>query len=146
MDNLPVPDNTTTCGIPHAEEVEDVEIKESSYEFQYSKIVEEVKKIGKATPTVCLIFKALPLQSLVEELEKQGYRVKFDSYYDSTKETKYNTKLRITNPKFATGGQDFVDRLEDQLKGCAYTKANFQVSEEAKNLFDSFMGSFNLKN
>ena len=88
MDNNTFPDNTTTCGIPHAEEVEDVEIKESSYEFQYSKIVEEIKKIGKATPTVCLIFKALPLQSLIEELEKQGYHVKFDSYYDSSKEIK----------------------------------------------------------
>lgn len=145
MDQSTFNENSTSCGIPPAADFVEEEVQESSYDFQYNKVIEEVKKISKTKPTVCLIFKSLPCENLISELEKQGYDVKFDAYYDSTKEVKYNSKIRITNPKFATKGQTFIDKLEDQLKGCAYSQANFQVSEDAKNLFDSFMGSFGVQ-
>ena len=35
-----------------------------------------------------------------------------------------------------------MNKLEDQMKGCAFSQANLQVSEEAKNLFDTILGSF----
>lgn len=145
MENSTTSENVTTCGIPHAEEAvsQPEEARDATYEFQITKVVEEIKKISKSKPTVCILFKALPQTQILEELEHQGYNVKFDAYFDSTKENKYNCKLRITNPKFSTSGSNFVDQLEDKLKGCAFTQSNFQVSEEAKNMFDSFLGSFN---
>jgi len=131
--------------IPLAEELVDNEPDESSYEFQLEKVLEEIKKICKNKPSVSLLFKGQVNENISSELTSKGYDVRFDTCYDSTKECKYNSKVRITNPKFSSSGQDFMNRIEDQVKGCAFSQANLQVSDEARNLFDTIMNSFGHK-
>ena len=127
--------------IPSAEEIFQEEAKvvlrEGTYEFQIEKVLKEIKKINKNNNTCIIIFKAIPDERLLEELESQGYRVRFDTSYDSTKQEKYLTKIRVTNPKFENENTNFIDSLEDQLKECAFSKGTFNVPDDAKKLFQS---------
>ena len=131
--------------IPSAEEVFQVEanfvLREGTYEFQVEKILEEIKKLNKDNNTVTVTFKALPEERLLEELEKQGYRVKFDTFYDSSKTEKYLTRVRVTNPKFADQKTNFLDNLEDQMRGCAFSHGDFNLPDDAKKIFQSFMSN-----
>ena len=129
--------------IPSAEEIfqdeANIVLREGTYEFQVDRVLEEIKKINKDNNTITVVFKALPDERLLEELEKQGYRVRFDTSYDSSKPEKFMTRLRITNPKFENKTNTFMDSLEDQLRGCAFSEGSFHVSEDAKKLFQNFM-------
>ena len=129
--------------IPSAEQIFQEEanfvLREGTYEFQVGKILEEIKKLNKDNNTVTVVFKALPDERLLEELEKQGYRVRFDTSYDSSKPEKYLTRVRVTNPKFASTGNTFMDNLEEQVRGCAFSQGDFQISDDAKKMFQSFM-------
>ena len=129
--------------IPSAEQIFQEEanfvLREGTYEFQVGKILEEIKKLNKDNNTVTVVFKALPDERLLEELEKQGYRVRFDTSYDSSKPEKYLTRVRVTNPKFASSGNTFMDNLEEQVRGCAFSQGDFQISDDAKKMFQSFM-------
>jgi len=131
--------------IPSAEEIFQEEanfvLREGTYEFQVEKILEEIKKLNKGNDTITVTFKATPDERLLDELEKQGYRVKFDTFYDSSKTERYLTRVRVTNPKFVTTGTNFLDSIEDQIKGCVFSPSGIQNSEEAKKLFQSFMSS-----
>ena len=135
--------------IPDAEDLYQEEMKsfteQSSYEFQEKLVIKELSKLTKDNPTISVLFKALPNEKLVRELEERGYVVKYDTFYDSSKVEKYGTRLRITNPKFTPVGGTFMDKLEDQLKSCPFaqgTGGGFQVSGDAKKLMESFLGSF----
>lgn len=136
--------------IPNAEDVYHEEMKgvteQETYEFQEKLVVQEMSKLTKENPTVTVLFKALPDEKLVLQLEERGYTVKYDTFYDSTKVEKYGTRLRITNPKFAPKGGTFMDKLEDQLKSCPFaqtgTGGGIQISGDAKKLMESFFGSF----
>tara|TARA_R110000851_G_scaffold271223_1_gene423803 strand:+ start:205 stop:624 length:420 start_codon:yes stop_codon:yes gene_type:complete len=129
--------------IPSAAEIFQAEanvvLQEGTYDFQMKKVLENLKRIGKNNSTIAVIFKAVPDKRILEELEGQGYRVRFDTSYDSSKTEKYLTKLRITNPKFEVEGGNFFDKLEDQLKECAFTQGNINLSDETKNIFQSFL-------
>lgn len=129
--------------IPSAEEIFQEEanfvLREGTYEFQVEKILEEIKKLNKDNDTISVSFKALPDERLLEELEKQGYRVKFDTFYDSSKTEKYLSRVRVTNPKFVSSGTTFLDNLEDQMRGCAFSQGDFSLPDDAKKLFQSFM-------
>lgn len=128
--------------IPSAEEIFQEEakviLKEGTYEFQIERVLKKIKKINKHNNTVTVVFKALPDERLLEELGSQGYRVRFDTSYDSNKQEKYLTRLRVTNPKFENESGNLIDSLEDQLKECAFSQGSFKVSEDAKKLFQSF--------
>ena len=136
----------TDAKIPSAEEIFQEEanfvLREGTYEFQVEKILDEIKKLNKDNNTVTVSFKALPDDRLLEELEKQGYRVKFDTYYDSTKSEKYFTRVRVTNPKFSNTSSTFLDNLEDQIRGCAFSQSGVNNTEEAKKFIQSFMSNF----
>lgn len=129
--------------IPSAEEIFQEEanfvLREGTYEFQVEKILEEIKKLNKDKDTISVSFKALPDERLLEELEKQGYRVKFDTFYDSSKPERYLSRVRVTNPKFVSSGTTFLDNLEDQMRGCAFSQGEFSLPDDAKKLFQSFM-------
>ena len=79
----------TDAQIPSAEQIfqdeANIILREGTYEFQVQKVLEEIKKLNKNNNTVTVVFKALPEERLLEELEKQGYRVRFDTSYDSSK-------------------------------------------------------------
>ena len=102
---------------------------------------DEIKKLNKNNNTITVVFKALPEERLLEELEKQGYRVRFETTYDSSKQEKYLTRLRVTNPKFDSKGTNFMDTLEDQIRECAFAQPSFQVSDDAKKIFQTFMSN-----
>ena len=129
--------------IPSAEQIfqdeANVILREGTYEFQVEKVLDEIKKINKNNNTITVIFKALPEERLLEELEKQGYRVRFDTSYDSSKTERYLTRLRVTNPRFESKTNSFMDNLEDQIRGCAFSDGNFQVSDDTKKIFQNFM-------
>lgn len=131
---------------PTADEIYEEGMKkvteQETYEFQSGRVLEELRKINKDHPTAVVIFKALPDKKLLEELEEKGFVVKFDAYYDSTKLERYNCKMRITNPKFSTSATSLMDKLEDQMKGCAFSQSNVQVSEDARKFFEGIIGSF----
>jgi len=131
--------------IPSAEQIfqdeANIILREGTYEFQVQKVLDEIKKLNKNNNTVTVVFKALPEERLLEELEKQGYRIRFDTSYDSSKQEKYLTRLRVTNPKFDTQGSSFMDTLEDQIRDCAFSKSSFHVSDDAKKIFQSFMSN-----
>tara|TARA_R110000851_G_scaffold85054_1_gene185081 strand:- start:553 stop:969 length:417 start_codon:yes stop_codon:yes gene_type:complete len=135
----------TDSKIPSAEEIFQEEanfiLREGTYEFQLEKILEEIKKLNKDNNTVTVTFKALPDERLLEDLENQGYRVKFDTYYDSSKTEKFMTRVRVTNPKFADQKTTFLDNLEDQMRGCAFSQGDFAIPEDAKKMFQSFMSN-----
>ena len=128
--------------IPSAEEIfqeeKNVILKESTYEFQIEIVLKKIKKINKNNNTVTIVFKALPDPRLLEELESQGYRVKFETSYDSVKQERYLTRLRVINPKFENEGNSFLDNLEDQIKECAFSQGSFKMTDDAKKLFQSF--------
>tara|TARA_R110001592_G_scaffold18816_12_gene77785 strand:- start:61531 stop:61950 length:420 start_codon:yes stop_codon:yes gene_type:complete len=127
--------------IPSAEEIfqeeKNVILQESTYEFQIERVLKKIKKINKHNNTVTIVFKGLPDPRLLEELESQGYRVKFETSYDSGKQEKYLTRLRVINPKFENEGNSFIDKLEDQIKECAFSQGSFKMSDDAKNLIQS---------
>ena len=131
--------------IPSAEQVFQDEanhvLREGTYEFQIEKILEEIKNLNKNNDTVNLIFKGLPHEKILKELEEQGYRVKFDTCYDSSKAEKYLTKVRIINPKFSNPNNTFMDNIEDQLKGCVFSKSSSN-GEDVKKIFQSLMSQF----
>ena len=95
-----------TQKIPSAEEIYQEEafviLQEGTYDFQLKRILEELKNLNKDNGTVSVSFKAIPDEKILDELISQGYTVKFDTFYDSTKTEKYLTKIRITNPKFTS--------------------------------------------
>lgn len=128
--------------IPSADQIfqdeANIILREGTYEFQVQKVLEEIKNLSKNNSTITVVFKALPEERLLEELEKQGYRVRFDTSYDSSKQEKYLTRLRVTNPKFDSKTSNFMDNLEEQLRDCAFSQSNFHVSDDAKKLFQSF--------
>lgn len=127
--------------IPSAEEIfqeeKNVALKESTYEFQIERVSKEIKKINKNNNTVSVCFKALPESRLLEELESQGYRVKFETTYDSGKHERYLTRLRVINPKFENEGNSFLDNLEDQIKECAFSHGSFKMTDDTKKLIQS---------
>ena len=127
--------------IPSAEEIfqeeKNVALKESTYEFQIERVSKEIKKINKNNNTVSVCFKALPESRLLEELESQGYRVKFETTYDSGKHERYLTRLRVINPKFENEGNSFLDNLEDQIKECAFSQGSFKMTDDTKKLIQS---------
>lgn len=131
--------------IPSAEEAFEEEAKvvlrEGDYDFQIEKVLEQLKTINKNNSTATVLLKALPNQKILDELETQGYRVRFETCYDSTKQERFLTKLRITNPKFEPQGTNFMDNLEDHLKECAFSQGSFKVSDDAKKIFQSFFGN-----
>jgi hypothetical protein len=133
--------------IPSAEEIfqeeANVVLREGTYEFQVEKILKQIKKINKDNHTISVVFKALPDDRLLEELEKQGYRVRFDTCYDSSKTERVVTKIRVTNPKFSKQGSNFMDNLEDQMKNCVFSKGNVRASEDVRKMVQSFMDQFN---
>ena len=104
--------------IPSAAEIFQAEanvvLQEGTYDFQMKKVLENLKRIGKNNSTIAVIFKAVPDKRILEELEGQGYRVRFDT-------------------------SNFFDKLEDQLKECAFTQGNINLSDETKNIFQSFL-------
>ena len=128
--------------IPTADEVfqeeEKIILREGTYEFQLELVSGQLRNLGKNNPTVSLSFKALPDEKLLEELDSKGYNVKFDTYYDSTKTERYITKLRITNPKFSNKNTNFLESLEDQVKGLAFTSGGFSIPEGAEEFLKSF--------
>lgn len=128
--------------IPSAEEVFQEEanfvLREGTYEFQMELVLNNLNKLSKNNPTLSLTFKALPDERLLEELGSKGYNVKFDTYYDSTKTEKYLTKLRITNPKFSNKNTNFLESLEDQMKGFAFTSGGFTLPEGTEEFLKSF--------
>ena len=130
-----------SAGEKFQEEVEKIK-GEETYESQVDKVLQEISKINKDNPSVVVVFKALPNPQLLEKLESQGYQVKFDTYYDSQKVERYLSKIRVTNPNFKKSESNIFDKLEDQMKGCAFNASNIQVSEDAKKLLESFLGSF----
>lgn len=143
MENSTTTDNISD--IPPAQEFTSKEVDESSYDFQLKKVLEKIKSISKSTPTITLLFKSMVNETLVEKIVAQGYTVKIDSYYDSSKEdNKYNSKMRISNPSFNNGNTAFIDRIEDQLKNCAFSQSSFQVPEETKSFIESMLGGFKL--
>ena len=131
--------------IPSAEQIfqdeANIILREGTYEFQVQKVLDEIKKLNKNNNTIMVVFKALPEERLLEDLEKQGYRVRFETTYDSSKQEKYLTRLRVTNPKFEAKGTNFMDTLEDQIRECAFAQPSFQVSDDAKKLFQTFMSN-----
>ena len=135
----------TDAKIPSAEEIFQEEanfvLREGTYEFQVEKILEEIKKLNKDNNTITVTFKALPDERLLDELEKQGYRVKFDTFYDSSKTERFITRVRVTNPKFADQKSTFLDNLEDQMRGCAFSQGEFNFGDDAKKIFQSFMSN-----
>jgi hypothetical protein len=132
--------------IPTAEQLYQEELKQvneqETYEFQKKLVVEEITKINKNNSSICVCFKAHPHSQLVKEIEENGYQIKFEVMYDSSKVEKYQTRMRVINPKFVTGAGNFMDKLEDQMKGCAFAQTNVQVSEDTKKLMESLFNSF----
>jgi hypothetical protein len=131
--------------IPSAEEIFQEEantlLKEGTYEYQVETTLEQIKKLSKDNTTVTVVFKAIPSEKLLNQLDEQGYRVKFDTCYDSSKTEKYVSKLRITNPKFPNPNNLFMDNIEEKLKGCVFSTDSNSV-EDMKKIFQSFMSSF----
>ena len=131
--------------IPSAEQIfqdeANIILREGTYEFQVQKVLDEIKKLNKNNNTITVVFKALPEERLLEDLEKQGYRVRFETTYDSSKQEKYLTRLRVTNPKFEAKGTNFMDTLEDQIRECAFKQPSFQVPDDAKKIFQTFMSN-----
>ena len=131
---------------PSADEIYEEGMKrvteQESYHFQSKRVLDELHKINKDHPTAVVILKALPDKQLLADLEEKGFVVKFDAYYDSSKLERYTCKVRITNPKFSTGATNLMDKLEDQMKGCAFSQSNIQVSEDARKFFEGLIGSF----
>ena len=134
--------------IPTAEQIYQEELnqvnEQETYEYQHKLVLEEIGKINKNCSSIMVVFKAHPNEKLLKQLEENGYQVKVDMSYDSGKVEKYQTRLRVINPKFSTSTTAFMDRLEDQMKGCAFSRGNIQVSDDTKkmveSLFNSFMG------
>ena len=128
--------------IPSAEEIFQEEanfvLRESTYEFQLERVLTEIKKLSKNNPTVSVTIKALPDERLLEELQAQGYQIKFDTYYDSSKTEKYLTKIRITNPKFSGKTNNFLENLEDQMKGFAFSSGGFSLPDGAEDFLKAF--------
>lgn len=132
--------------IPTAEQIYQEELnqvnEQETYEYQKKLVVEEITKINKNNSSVCVCFKAHPNPQLVKEIEDNGYQIKFEVMYDSAKVEKYQTRMRIINPRFVTGGGNFMDKLEEQMKGCAFTHGNVHVSEDTKKMMESLFNSF----
>jgi hypothetical protein len=118
---------------------------EDSYEFQLEKVTQELTKVTKNKPTVHVLLKAQPSEKLLSELIVKGYVVKYDMFFDSSKDSdKYMTKVRITNPNFGGQTHTFLDNIEDQIRGCAFNHSNINVSEDTKNMIETLLGSFKI--
>ena len=132
--------------IPSAEQLYQEELnqvnEQETYEFQKKLVVDEITKINKNNSSICVCFKAHPHPQLVKEIEENGYQIKFEVVYDSSKVEKYQTRMRVINPKFVTSAGNFMDRLEDQMKGCAFAQGNVQMTEDTKKLMESLYNSF----
>jgi hypothetical protein len=133
--------------IPSAEDVFQEEanhvLREGTYEFQLDVVIRELSKINKSNPTVSVTFKAVPEERLLEELQTRGYTVKFDTYYDSSKTEKYISKLRITNPKFGGKCNNFLENLEDQMKGFAFSSSGgFSLPEGTEEFLKQFSAPY----
>ena len=136
--------------IPSADQIYQDELnqvnEQETYEYQHKLVLEEIGKINKNCNSIMVVFKAHPNEKLLKQLEENGYQVKVDMSYDSGKVEKYQTRLRVINPKFSTSTTAFMDRLEDQMKGCEFSRGNIQVSDDTKkmmeSLFNSFMGTY----
>ena len=132
--------------IPSAEQLYQEELnqvnEQETYEFQKKLVVDEITKINKNNSSICICFKAHPHPQLVKEIEENGYQIKLEVMYDSDKVEKYQTRMRVINPKFVTSAGNFMDRLEDQMKGCAFAQGNVQMTEDTKKLMESLYNSF----
>ena len=132
--------------IPSAEEVFQEEanyvLREGTYEFQLEIILAELTKLNKKNPSVSVTFKALPDERILEELQGRGYDVKFDTYYDSSKTEKYISKVRITNPKFSVKGGNFLENLEDQMKGMSFSSGGFSLPDGAEEFLKNFTATY----
>lgn len=141
-------DNHPKVEIPSAEEHYQENIaknSETSYEFQLEKVTHELTKISKNKPTAHVLLKAQPVEKLLTELTEKGYVVKYDMFFDSSRESdKYMTKLRITNPNFGNQTHSFMDNLEDQIRGCAFNQSNINLSEDTRNMIENIIGSFKI--
>ena len=139
-------DSEKVVSIPTAEETYQEEVvkgeQESTYQFQHELLLQKIGSINKQNPSVIITFKGRPSQQLVEQLESGGYIVKVESYYDSSKEEKWLSKIKVTNPKFQSQNGSFMDRLEDQMKSCSFAQGNIELGEDAKRLLESFLGGF----
>ena len=102
--------------IPSADEIYQEELnqvnEQETYEYQHKLVLEEIGKINKNCNSITVTFKACPNEKLMKQLEENGYQVKVDMSYDSGKVEKYQSRLRVINPKFSTSSTAFMDRLE----------------------------------
>ena len=132
--------------IPSADEIYQEELnqvnEQETYEYQHKLVLEEIGKINKNCNSIMVTFKAQPNDKLIKQLEENGYQVKADMSFDSGKVEKYQTRLRVINPKFSTSSSVFMDKLEDQMKGCAFSQSNIHVSDDTKKMMESLFNSF----
>ena len=131
--------------IPEASESYQQKVEESredTYEHQSKVVTEKIKEIRQGNSTVTVLFKGNIVDRLVEELTSKGYIVKYDLSFDSSKEEKYHTRVRISNPNFHSSGCNFMNNLEDQLKNSIFTQSNVQVSDDTRKLFEGLINGF----
>jgi len=139
-------DSEKVSTIPTAEETYQEEVvkgeQESTYQFQHELLLQKIGSLNKHNPSVIITFKGHPSKQLMDQLESGGYVVKVESYYDSSKEEKWLSKIKVINPKFQSQNGSFMDRLEDQMKSCSFAQGNIELGEDAKRLLESFLGGF----
>lgn len=120
MDNIP----------PAASKTEE----ENSSQISY--VLSEIQKIKKGNPSCVLTLTENFDPEIIKSLEEKGYSVMVTYYYDSKRQPKTQTKVKITNPSLEDT-QNFSSKINDQMK---LFGVDFCLNDEAQQLINSLFG------
>ena len=111
----------------------------NDYDSQKKSCLEAIAKIGPKCSSACVFFTAPPDGRLINELESKGYRVTYTLDYDSSRDNKFNCKIRIVNPSIQDPGTAFLTAFEDNMKKIGFAQDTLDTEESFKKLFNNLM-------
>ena len=104
--------------------------------------LENIKKLNPKTPYVSVVFEEAIDNSLVQEIEEKGYRVKYALEYDTKKDKKTTCTVRISNPCFNDPVSNMFDSFEDNIKKFSFNVNNLNNPNNPNNLNDDTLKTF----
>lgn len=111
----------------------------SDYESQKKACIEAIGKITDTCSSSSVVFHGQPCDNLISEIEEKGYRITYTLDYDTTRNTKFMCRLRITNPSIKDPGTTFMNAFEDNMKKLGFNTATVETEENFKKLFNNIM-------